>query len=251
MAVSYADVIRFYAMAEGGEPCEKDSKESYCELSENINKVKKIVDKKSFEHYLQYVVDNNIYALQNRIKAELSRDDEKTDYMRSNIPIQGQYYYFHKERSKAKYDNYVFAWLLFNRRDWMTVKIFNDINQETDFYSWFIGCCERKDPGQKWHLFQYILFHEMNSKYNFSELGKATDLETEEFTYYIGRAQCLEFMLWMAEWAGLSEMETAKVKVKDMSNKDIKPGKICAELRKILPWSEIENRIKEGIVKNA
>ena len=56
MAVSYADVIRFYAMAKGGEPCRKDSEERYCVLSKNINKVKKIVDKKSFEHYLQYLL---------------------------------------------------------------------------------------------------------------------------------------------------------------------------------------------------
>ena len=74
-------------------------------------------------------------------------------------------------------DDDIFAWLLLcdfysKTSKWDTIKMFSE--NKVDFYVWFINKCNPNENNQfeltqKWHLFEYLLYTEMNEKYHFSK----------------------------------------------------------------------------------
>ncbi len=248
--VTYADVVRFYA---DKDDTDEVAKGDYIDVAKSVWFAK---EGKPFSEFIKDV-NKKITSITESIRVlkECPSNDEEREDWRC-FQWDNTFYDVH-----AKADDYVFGWLLVNGKQkknndsWGTIELYNKYkgNYNHDFYKWFIEKCDPQKKyrmGQKWHLFEYILYQEMNAEYNFSKFGKVDDLESEEFMYY-KRAECPELILWMAEEAVCKKIEKARGKANELKAEGKYSSKICAELRKILPWSEIENIIKEGIVKNA
>lgn len=124
-----------------------------------------------------------------------------------------------------KADDYVFAWLIASKIGkpdgtmWATMNNYNNQYQKResnfkDFYSWFTYRCnpiEKKyKPGQKWHLFEYIIYQEMNFHYNFSQVviphdsGDVFDFDGIKYPPLVS---------WMTNQAGVKTKELIKKEI--------------------------------------
>lgn len=262
--VTCADVVKFYSPKDEAEEYRKEDNQNqpFICVAKAVNEViESAEDIKDFEEFASRIKLNDkgviTYVKSGNLDSAIMRTDniEDIQYYNYNVyvraKIEGRDYFVN-----AKADDYVFAWLLVHskKNDWQTVSLYEEKKgEQEDFYEWFFERCEKKNgsyiPGQKWHLFQYILYQEMNSKYGFStNVKRVNDIDKEKFTYY-QYARCPELILWMAEEAGCKKIEEAKIKAKEMKEKKEGYQKICEELKKkFIPWAELEEKIpaKDG-----
>ena len=161
------------------------------------------------------------------------------------------------DHPNAKYemlDNKAFALFVASSKgkkdgtEWQTVSFYNKHKRKNDpvFHNWFTNRCKPKDrkyrPGQKWHLFEYILFQEIVSEYQLSSEVKNDlgDLNNEPFKYYNNNnTSYIDLMVWMAKNAGFNEKLEKKLA-------DEKENKMTgADIRKCVSWNEISEKINE------
>lgn len=261
--VTCADVVKFYAPKGEAKEYRKEDNQNqpFICVAKAVNEVIGIAeDIKGFEEFASWVkldnkeviLDKNRNDLDPAIISKESIDDIQyyNSYVRTK-EIEGKEYFVN-----SKVDDYVFAWFVIKskKNDWKTISLYEEKKgEQEDFYKWFFERCEKKNgayiPGQKWHLFQYILYQEINSKYGFSTCRRVKDIEKEEFTYY-QYARCPELILWMAEEAGCKKIEEAKIKAKETKEKKVGYQTICEELKKeLIPWSELKERILTEVGK--
>ena len=255
---TYSDVVKFYAKKDESEEYRKkdNQKQPFINVARAVNEVRGIPeDINGFEDFASWIkLDGKKVIIDNK-RDDLNPAIISTDSI-EDIPYYNLYVRTKEIEGKeylvnSKADDYVFAWFIIKskKNDWKTVSIYEENNgEQEDFYEWFFERCKKINgsyiPGQKWHLFQYILYQEINSKYGFSAYGGwINDLEKEEFTYY-KYARCPELVLWMAEEANCKRIEEAKSKAKEMKEDKEWYQTICEEItREIIPWSEIKERI--------
>ncbi len=261
--VTCADVVKFYSPKDEAEEYRKEDNQNqpFICVAKAVNEViESAEDIKDFEEFASWVkldnkeviLDKNRNDLDPAIISKESIDDIQyyNSYVRTK-EIEGKEYFVN-----SKVDDYVFAWFVIKskKNDWKTISLYEEKKgEQEDFYKWFFERCEKKNdsyiPGQKWHLFQYILYQEMNSKYGFStNVKRVIDIDKEKFTYY-QYARCPELILWMAEKAGCKKIEEAKNKANEMKENKVGYQTICEELKKkFIPWAEIKEKIlaKDG-----
>lgn len=105
-------------------------------------------------------------------------------------------------------------------------------------------------PSQKWHFYvSYIAYREAASKVEALK-GVVTPLRNfkNKFDYYSSHVKCPELMLWLAETALGSECPKVQsaYEIARTSRKNGINGKdTCDKIREIIPWTCIEEKIKE------
>ena len=176
--VTYADIVKFYA--------DKDDTDEVAEVKDdNYGKVAYCVwfarayKGICFPEYRIKVNEDIDSKSGERIIREGPSDDRSREYWRSFEWENIRYDVHHSA------DDYVFAWLFVNRiqkknnRQWDTVTLYNDYkgDKRQEFYEWFINRCNPikgclYKPGQKWHLFEFLLYSELNKEYGFSTADK-------------------------------------------------------------------------------
>ncbi len=259
--VTCADVVKFYALKGEAKEYRKEDNQNqpFICVAKAVDEVIGIAeDIKGFEEFASWVkldnkeviLDKNRNDLDPAIISKESIDDIQyyNSYVRTK-EIEGKEYFVN-----SKVDDYVFAWFVIKskKNDWKTISLYEE-NKGKQFYECFFERCKKDNdsyvPGQKWHLFQYILYQEMNAKYSFSTAGRVYDIDKGSFTYY-QYARCPELILWMAEEAGCKRIEEAKIKAKEMKEKKGGYKSICEELKKeLIPWSELEEKILTEVGK--
>lgn len=176
------------------EDLKDEQKQDYIKIAKCVNFVSRDDnDKLSFEDFAKKVNDevNGEFDVITKEKPELGELFCLTE------EIDGRQYYVHKNA-----DDYVFAWIFkhYNEKD--------DLGEIISKNSkWFIDQCKPDNkgycnPGQAWHLFEYVIFHLLNGKYKFSEFPKKSMEDEFEKNIVFWR-----LLIWMAEIANIDNKE--------------------------------------------
>ena len=140
------------------------------------NDVNDLFKKKKYENmkknkYISYRRKKYEFDVIGDSKMDSGRTETGEPYCRTN-PIEGKNYMVHIDA-----DDYVFAWLVFNAKNPQS-----KLMKKDGFREWFINGCDEKEtenkresiyvPSPQWHLYEYILFQEINAEYRFSSCLK-------------------------------------------------------------------------------
>lgn len=171
------------------------------------------------------------------------------------------------DHPKAKYemsDNKAFALFVASRKgkkdgsEWQTISIYNKHKKDHDplFHIWFTNQCKPNPnekvyrPGQKWHLYEYILFQEIVTEYDIPSKAtklKTVDLKKDSFNYYKkNNSGYIELMVWMAENAGFKEKIEKALADANTKGKNL----TCKDIRDCVSWEEIAEMINKWKANN-
>ena len=178
--VTFEMVIRELADSENDRHSEKTQDKGYAKLAGIINKTKKALYQKDVD-FVSYIYSMSM---------------ENLDVMHD-------------------YDDYLFAWLLSKdevRQSLDTISIYNAATGG-DFLEWFLSRCEPDEdgtfnPGQKWHLFEFILYGELNNKYNINKKLAKIDVKKDDVRFSLWNQRYYHFGLWRWIYSQLPEPET-------------------------------------------
>ena len=125
-----------------------------------------------------------------KIPLRITKKNPKDEKNWRSFGWDNKIYYVHRSA-----DDYVFAWLVVNKiqkkkdgkeEEWDIVSIYNQFRGECqEFYEWFVNRCNPIEgifykPGQKWHLYEFLLYSEMNKIHEFSFTDK---IDVQESIY--------------------------------------------------------------------
>ena len=240
--VTYADVVRFYADKKGG--CIEDVNDDYYKVFNALKEPKKI-NRSSFDDYITDV-NNNIKPREikrfdesviftkernNRYENEDYYIIDNMKYYLTNAILGVRYFVPRKEDKEDKAGDAFFVGLILfyeklgiSSNEYCVVNEYN--KSEPDFMSWFKG---EKTANQKWHLFQFLLYKELNYRYNFSYVKKIENIFDKADEINIIKDP--ELLVWMAKTAGVNDEVIEKFKSNTLDNEDIK-RKIIERIKK-------------------
>ncbi len=213
--ITYADVARFYA---DKDDTDEIATKPYLDVAKAVWDARDkgdysvseyaIIINKRFEDNKRSQIDFDV------ITDEYKREEDSR--FKKMAPLSDKVFYIHE-----KADDYVFAWLIASKSKkpdggmWNTPDFFiTPKNKYNDFYPWFVYRCnpimKKYKPGQKWHLYEFIIYREMNYYYHFSKVMERDS--TDKFDF--GDVRYSPLVDWMTNQAG--------VNTKDLIEKEIK-----------------------------